>query len=490
MIIGVVLKGGGSSGRLEGNILWQEALTSNVGRLTTTGDGGLVLASCFTHGVQRYSLRCQNDGAYHLGGTAAHAVPDFAGRMIAVATLEGELAVLSPAGDVRWRIGLPRPAIALETDPLGHYVIYGQATGEVVRLDLYGGTDRPVAKVPARAVASRRARVGSIRPPDWTLPITSTNEQAETAVLAVLDDPPRIGLLTNTNRLQVFTTEGKNLGLTPDILGVGRCLRTAPGWIAAATDRSVVVYDARRNVSQRLDMSLVEITHLAIRPDTFGLAVVQERDRVGRATLAGRWVWKKELKSPVEDLAIGPDGFSAATTADGRFSVFDPAGELAGRYESDPPEPLCLVGAPDAAPAAVTWLTLARRSQVFRGHERHGRVVWESPIPWKGWQLQRLGPIALISAPDGRALAYDVAGHLCAQGWASDGSGDVFGASPLGEAFRASRQGVHLICSDLAGRVRWRAVADGPLGPLAPGPSGVAVLIGRALAWFQAHEES
>jgi hypothetical protein len=483
MLIGVVLKAT-SGGRLETSIPWEEKLSSNIGQLATSGDGGLVLVSCFTHGVQRFDMRGHNDGAYHLGGTASHAVPDFAGRLIAVATRESELAVLSPAGNVRWRTGLPRPAIALATDALGRYIIYGQATGEVVRLDLYGGSDRPTAQAPTRVASGRRAGAGSIRPPAWAVPVASTDEQAESAVLAVLDDPPRIGLLTNTNRLQVFTTEGKNLGQAPDVLGVGRFLRTAPGWIAAATDRSVVCYDARRNTTQRVDLSLVEITHLAIRPDSFGLAIVQERDRVGRATLAGRWVWKSELKSAVEDLAIGPEGFAALTTADGIFSIFDPAGARAGEFESDPSEPLCLIEAPDAAPGGTTWLTLARRAQILRGHGRNGRVLWESPVPWEGWQLHRLGPMALITAPDGRALAYDAAGHLRAQGRTSDGSGDVFGVTARDETFRVTRQGVHLICAEVSGRVRWRAVADEPLGPLAAGQSGVAVLIGRSLAWF------
>src|SRR5947208_1010956 len=56
-LAGVVLRPGGSSGRLDAEVLWQEALMSNVGRLTITGEGGKVLASCFTHGVQRYDLR-------------------------------------------------------------------------------------------------------------------------------------------------------------------------------------------------------------------------------------------------------------------------------------------------------------------------------------------------------------------------------------------------------------------------------------------------
>ena len=112
--------------------------------------------------------------------------------------------------------------------------------------------------------------------------------------------------------------------------GVGRILRTAPGWLAAATDRQVILYDLRRNTQRRLDVSLVELTHLAIRPDSFGLALVQERDRMGRVTPSGRWVWKHELRSPVEDLAIGPEGFAAVTTNDGEVHGLRPGGR-AGR---------------------------------------------------------------------------------------------------------------------------------------------------------------
>ena len=123
---------------------------------------------------------------------------------------------------------------------------------------------------------------------------------------------------------------------------------------------------------------------------------------------------------------------------------------------------------------------------MLRGHDLDGRVVWETPLPWEGWQLHRLGTIGLVVAPDGRALAFDGAGHLRGQGRASADSKDQFGASPAGETWRVARQGVHLICSDLAGRVHWRAVADGPLGPLAVGRAGVAAIIGRSLAWFSA----
>ena len=74
------------TGQLDGAIVWNEALMSGVGRLATTGDGQMILLACFTHGVQRYDIEGEIRGAYHLGGSAGHAVPDFAGRSIAVST--------------------------------------------------------------------------------------------------------------------------------------------------------------------------------------------------------------------------------------------------------------------------------------------------------------------------------------------------------------------------------------------------------------------
>ena len=52
--------GPGGSGRLEVDLAWQDRQVSNVGRLTTTGDGSMILASCFTHGVQRYDAHGEN----------------------------------------------------------------------------------------------------------------------------------------------------------------------------------------------------------------------------------------------------------------------------------------------------------------------------------------------------------------------------------------------------------------------------------------------
>ena len=420
MMVGVEVQGSRSSGRLDPEIAWQDRLLSNVGRLTVSGDGGMILTSCFTHGIQRFDLRGRNEGSYHLGGTVSHAVPDFPGRTIAAATLEGELAIMNSAGNVRWRTRLPRPAIALEIDPLGRYVIYAFSTGEIVRLDLFGagpGSGRQRRRhvpIGQRAPSNDlpRTATGSVRRPDWTVPNVVSAQQAETAVLAVTEDPACVALFVSPHRLQLYTPTGEKLGTGPDMDGVGRILRTAPGWLAAATDRQIVLCDLRRNTHRRLDLSLVELTHLVIRPDSFGLALVQERDRIGRVTPSSRWVWKRELKSPVEDLAIGPEGVAAVTTDDGQLLIFDPAGEPTVGATFDPSDPPLLIEAPDASTSGVVWVTLSRRQQQVTGHDFRGKVAWTRQLPWEGWSLVKIGRFAIVSSADGRVRALDRSGTV------------------------------------------------------------------------------
>ncbi len=505
-LMAVGLEAAGSADSLRFEPIWEQRLLSNLGRIECTGDGSLVLASCYNLGLQRYDLEGHNEGAYHLGGTVTHAVPDFAGRLIAAATMEGELFLLNQAGNIRWRTTLPRPANALAIDPLGRALIYGLPTGEITKLDIEARAGHPVsapapAAVPARpgapgagpravaAVAGEPpaaafASGGSIRSPAWSVPIARSDEEASNAEPAVLDEPPRVACLTRTNRLQLFSAEGQALGQTPELNGAGRIVRSAPGWLAAATDRSLLLYDARRKGAHRVDLNLYQLTHLEVRPDDYGLAVIQERDRLGRATVAGRWVWKHELRSPVENLAIGPGAFTAVSTEAGELLVFDPTGEPAGRYQTSPAEPLLLCEAPPtAAVPGLTWITLARRAQVLRGHRADGRVIWESPTPWEAWSLQRVGAHAVVAAPDGRAQAFDVAGYLTAQAQA-ESSPSEFIAGPRGEVWRLVRRDSQLLCTDLSGQVRWRAVFTVTPGPMVGSPLGVAVLHGRELAFF------
>ena len=489
---------GSEPGKIDLEIAWKEGQLSSVGRLTTTGDAGMILASCFTHGVQRFNAEGKSEGSYHLGGSAAHAAVDFSGRRIAVATAEGELAILNRTGNVRWKTGLPRPAVALECDALGRYIIYGLATGEIDRLDLEStsteaedshrrAAPKPLENPAIRSKSSAASpAAGSIRRADWTMPIAKSDSDADSIVLAVLDDPPRIALIGRDNRLTVYDQNGRKIGVAPEIIGVGRILRLEPGFVVAATDRMIVIYDVRTNTSRRLDMSFAEISHLEPSLERFGLAIIQERDRLGRASTEGngRWIWRREIDSPVEYCAIGRASAFAATTEDGLLRIFDAAGEPLGSYSTDPAEPLALIEAPEGSPREVAWLSLAHRVQRLRGHSLEGDVLWETAIPWESWEMRRIGDAAVVTAPDGRTLAIR-------------GSGDVIAeAGPLEPPFqvclspdkiirRVTYRDMNLMCSDLKGETQWRAVLDSALGPaIAVGSTGVAVMIGRELAWF------
>jgi hypothetical protein len=114
-----------------------------------------------------------------------------------------------------------------------------------------------------------------------------------------------------------------------------------------------------------------------------------------------------------------------------------------------------------------------------------GQVVWELPMSWEGWALLRMGRLAVVTAVDGRVLTCDASGTIRDESPPSGESSDVFCLDADGKPIRVSRRGVHLICAALDGRVRWRSVVDEPLGPLAAGPPGTAVLIGKSLAWFK-----
>ena len=493
LLVGVAVHGSRSTGRLEPEIAWQDRLMSNVGRLCVSGDGGMILASCFTHGIQRYDMKGCNQGSYHLGGTVSHAVTDFPGRSIAATTLEGELAIMNSAGNVRWRTQLPRPAIALEFDPLGRFLIHGQSTGEIVRVNLFGPESGSPRLASVQAVAghkiksvSPRTALGAVRHPDWMIAVVQTEQEAQTAVMAITEDPVRVALFTSPHRLALYASDGQKLTGSLELSGVGRILRTAPGWLAAATDRQIGLLDLRRNSERRLDLSLVDLTHLDIKPDSFGLAIVQERDRIGRVTPSGRWVWKSVLPSAVEDLVIGPEGFAAVTTSAGQLLVFDPAGRAAIGAAFDPSDPPLLIEAPESSPRGIVWLALARRHQQVTGHDRGGKQKWSCSLPWEGWSIVKVGSYAIVTSADGQALALDGCGTVHYADPASGGSNDAYTIDGEAKPVRVTRRNVHLICSNLDGRVRWRAVGDGILGPLAAGPAGVAILFGQSLAWFKA----
>ena len=207
----------------------------------------------------------------------------------------------------------------------------------------------------------------------------------------------------------------------------------------------------------------MQLTHLAIKPDDFGLALVQERDRIGRLTTAGRWVWKHELRFPVEDLALGPQGFAAITTNGGQLQVFDPAGESTVGFTLDPTDPPLLIEAPEGSPAecdlgqpGAASPVAARPQPARRGRlgasDPLGRLVASSPRPLRVRRLGRRPRLGLRR----------IGCHSRAREPHCEDPTTSFASTADGEPLRISRHGVHLIGATLDGRVRWRAVIDQP----------------------------
>ena len=359
VLVCMELEGGKTPGTLKASPLWEERLMSNLGALESTGDGSMILTSCFNLGIQRYTAKGQNEGSYHLGGTVILAVPDFPGRCIAVASQEGQLAILNRSGNVRWRTEIECPPLGLVIDALGRYLIYGLPSGELIRLNLDSTTPkRPASSQPSESSTSADS---TFRKAAWKIQLAKSADEAEVSVVAVQADPERVAVLTKGNKFRVFDSKGKECGDGPELRGIGRILRVSKEWIAAATDRQITLHNSHDQSFHQPDLDLVQVTHLAIRPESYGMAIVQERDRIGRATVTGRWVWRKDLKRPVEDLVIGPHGLTAYTTDDGVFQILDAAGEEPSRPPFRADEPLLLVDAPHppTGTPTVAFITLS-----------------------------------------------------------------------------------------------------------------------------------
>ena len=241
--------------------------------------------------------------------------------------------------------------------------------------------------------------------------MVETEQQAETAVITVIDDPPAIALFTSPQRLQLFDTKGKKLGQGPDSGGVGRILRTAPGWLAAATDRQIVLMRPQAQLvhaSRRQLGAAHSPGHQARRlrarsgPGTRSHRQAHHRgpmDLEARVAISRSKTWPS---APRDSRQSRPSG--------GQLQIFDPAGESAIGFTLDPTDPPLLIEAPEGSPPGVSWVSLARRAQWLRGHNLRGEVVWDRQIPWEGWSLVRLGRFAVIASADGRALACDGSG--------------------------------------------------------------------------------
>ena len=354
-------------------------------------------------------------------------------------------------------------------------VIYGHATGEIVRLDLFGGAPGPI---PGPAASERRRRGrrpaprSAPRPAACARPTGSSPRSRPTSRPRPPSWPcsttrPLIALFTSPHRLQVFDTDGPEAG-------PGAGARRA----SAGSSGPPPAGSPRRPTARSSSTTSARYAATA-------------RRQPGRADPPG---------DPPRRLRPGPGpGARPHRPADARRPLGLEAGAaLAGRGPGDRSRRLRgrddpRRRTPGLRPGRRVQRRLPLRPDRSAPADRGAQRLASRRSPGSPWPVARrssaattsragplgasdaLGGLGPLPSPavrrgdraDGRALACDGSGELAAQSTSPGDANDVFYSDPTGIPLRISRRGVHLICSSLDGRVRWRAVVDQPLGPFA-----------------------
>ena len=534
---------------LDGEPLWEDRLWSSVGALAAPATGQMILMASYAHGIQRYTLGGDNEGAYQLPGPVRHVVCTVDGTQIAASTLEGRVTLLDQSGRILWDAALDEPATSLAMDALGSYLIVGLPAGEVLRWDFVSeeeaeqANEAPLSEDVTIAVpdAQKNERGWGLREPDWSAEAVRDPEKAKVAVPGVLDTPLRLILFTADRRLKVFSCAAGERGadepanepihVSEPLSGRGGLLRIAPGYVVAATERQLLVYDARDNTSTLLPTRLAEISHLAVASDRaaaiaasfasapdrflvdfppvpgdddFKIVVVDGRDRLSLLHPGGEIIWTRQLESPLQEIATAAENALGMTTDDGWLVVYNEDGELRGRRRSYPTEPMALA-LQMTGEGRFQFVTATRKSQLVRGYDYDANELWWTSVPFAPWRLVAAGSYVVVVSADGATFAVDEAGtgSLGPTNLPTDAlffeldRKEVATVSAGREAARTralpiaslSASGANLTCADWQATMRWRHVASAPLGPLAHSYSGTCVLIGNQLAWFAAHHD-
>ncbi len=468
-------------------IAWSKNTGVVFGHMHVIGESGKVLASCNVMGLQRLDEEGENEGTYQLGGTVIEAASDYPGRFFMASTLEGSLIAVNVNGTILWEFDRGGPWRHLAIDPLGRYALAASESGQVVRMDLSTESrDGRAASKPVRVFTAAGESTGpNVREPAWSARIASENETGQGYDLIVSDSPSRVGVLDPKKQLTCFLENGVEAETVPALGGVGRLIRQRDGWIAAGNDRTLVLADLARGVLHRPDLDLVQVTHFDMRPTSYGLAIVQEGDRLGRATVAGRWIWRKALPATAESMVLADDGLIALSLDNGSLIVLDPAGSEAGQWSVGDQEAVLVCESAGRHGSTCRWASYSRQERQLRGHAVHGGVLWQTEIPFQGWSLARTGQGVVVSANDGSAVLVNDSGAVVARRRPEPGQ-ILFGTGADGASIvlRCDRQ--HLFLTRFDGTPIWRASVASEIESVALGAGSVAVLAAGELTSFMA----
>lgn len=120
---------------LEGQQLFSEKLWGNVGDMSASGDGNMIMLAAFNLGIQAYDGDGSNRASYIVEGTANHVATSFTGERVAVSTLEQHLYWTDSDGELLWATRTGEEICGIDCDPLGEWIVCGFESGRLIRLD-------------------------------------------------------------------------------------------------------------------------------------------------------------------------------------------------------------------------------------------------------------------------------------------------------------------------------------------------------------------
>ena len=120
---------------LQGDELWKQNFSNNMGDLTIRGDGSQIYIAGFNLGIQKFDSFGDREGAIQVEGSPQKISTSYHADKIATATLENHLYWLNEKGKTIWEAKTPTNVCNLICDPAGQWLICGLSTGEIYCFD-------------------------------------------------------------------------------------------------------------------------------------------------------------------------------------------------------------------------------------------------------------------------------------------------------------------------------------------------------------------
>ena len=471
--------------QFEADVQWVQNTGIGIGHLHVIGGNGKILASCNNMGLQRLNVEGENEGTYQLGGTVIESASDFPGRFFLASTLEGSLLAVNANGSVLWDHSKGGPWRHLCVDPLGRYALAASALGELVKIDLSteprGAVDH--SNVRMISVSGELAGAGAtVKSPEWSLRVADEFETTTGFSVCISDEPFRACLLDGKKKLTCFDADGDETESLPPLGGAGRLLKAVDGWVAFGNEKTIQLLKLSSSQVIQPDLNLVQVTHFEMNPAKYGLLIIQEGDRLGRATMDGNWLWRVHLPATVESMVLAQDGYAAVSLDNSQVGVIGANGKGIGKWSAGEQEAVLLCESQARHDGLCRWVSLARSERVLRGHALDMRVLWQVETPFAPWELLRTDEGIVVVANDKSAILYDDSGEVIARRRGNN-QPTFFATDQQGRAIALHAENGILFCTKFDGSVVWRIPTEGEITAMSLTKSGALVLTDGILSW-------